>query len=179
MEEPHPDILRAARRGEAAAVAEIVGTAQPMVWRFIAALERDRETVADLAQETLVKAVRGLDGFRGDSRLGTWILSIARNVVHDHQRRVGRQARLVPQTNGYVEPTVEPVDTAARVDLLRAIADLDEPLRDVFVLVEVNGLRYRDVADVLGIAEGTVKSRMFNARRELIRRLEIREVSER
>ena len=99
MEEPDGRTLDAAGRGDADALTEILTIAQPHVWRFISSLEHDRETVEDLAQETLLRIVRGLPGFRGDSRFLTWSLTIARNVVRDHQRALARRPRLVHPTH--------------------------------------------------------------------------------
>ena len=177
MEDPDGRTLDAAGRGDADALTAVLELVQPHVWRFIGSLERSRETVEDLAQETLLRIVRGLPGFRGDSRFLTWSLTIARNVVRDHQRAVARRPRLVgpshrPADHDRHDAAVVDPDTSLIVDLERAIRSLPETLREVFVLVEISGLPYRDVADVLAIAEGTVKSRMFHARRELIRLLD-------
>lgn len=171
MLEPSPHTLDAARRGDRDAVADVVAALQPHLWRFIAALERDTEAVADLTQETLVKVLRGLAGFRGDARLRTWAFAIARNVVRDHQRSIARRPRLVA-LDSTADRAGEPNDPSLRLRLDDALAQLIRPLREVFVLVEVSGLRYREVAEILDIPEGTVKSRMFRARAELIRLLD-------
>lgn len=180
MENPAGPILDAAQRGEPGALTEIVALIQPHVWRFVASLERNRETAEDLAQEALLRVVRGLPDFRRDSSLLTWSLAVARNVVRDHQRAVSRRPRLVDDRDTTGAPrrgegaSIDP-DTSLMVDLENAIASLPHPLREVFVLVEIAELQYREVAEVTGIAEGTVKSRMFHARRELIRLLDVGE----
>ena len=168
MEDPDPPTLDAARRGDPEAVAEILTLLQPHVWRFVRTLERNRETAEDLTQEVLLRTVRALPRFRGDSRFRTWVFTIARNVVRDEQRRVARRPSTVVADERVepVSPGSEPPDTVA---VWAAVDALPEPLREVFVLVEVMGLRYREVAVLTDVAEGTVKSRMFHARRELTR----------
>lgn len=166
MEDPDPKTLAAACRGDRRALAEIVALAQPDTWRFIAGLERDREMVEDLTQETLLRVVRGLTKFRAESRFRTWVFAIARNVVRDHQRRLRRRPRPVAVDERAELPGA--LDEHGIVEVWAAIDALPGRLREVFVLVEVMGLRYREVATLVGVREGTVKSRMFSARQALI-----------
>ncbi len=179
MEDPDPTLLHAACRGDRGALTEILAFVQPPVWRFVSSLERNRETAEDLTQESLLRLLRGLPDFRGESRFRTWAFAIARNVVRDHQRAIARRPRLVGHDGfpaaGDAHDETGDRDAALIVDLQRAIGHLPPELREVFVLIEVSGLRYREVAEILDLAEGTVKSRMFHSRRELIRHLEIRE----
>lgn len=170
MDDPEPDTIAAAVDGDRDALTRVLESVQPHVWRFITTLERDPATVEDLTQEVLLRVARGLPRFRGDSRLRTWVFTIARNIVRDHQRAVRRRPRLVAAELAPEASTEEP-DPALGIDLRTAVGRLDPALREVFVLVEVVGMPYREAARILEIPEGTVKSRMFHARRELIRLL--------
>jgi RNA polymerase sigma-70 factor (ECF subfamily) len=166
MQDPDPQLIRAAAAGDVPAFADLVRQVQGHVWRFLLHLVGDADLAADLTQDTLVKAYRALDGFRFESSFSTWLFRIARNCATDHFRRSARQVRLVTQVAETTRSHTP--DASSAVEVKAAVAALPPHLREVFVLVEVFGLRYREAAAVLDIPDGTVKSRMFNARRSLV-----------
>lgn len=166
MQEPPPRLIRAAAAGDDEAFADLVRLAQPHLWRFLVHLVGDHDVAADLVQDTLVSAHRALPGFRFECSLSTWLLRIARNAATDHHRRSARQARLAAEAAALTRVSLPDISDAAEVRA--AIDALPLLLREVFVLVEVFGLRYREAAEVLGVPDGTVKSRMFTARRHLV-----------
>ena len=133
----------------------------------------------DLLQEIFLAAHRKLDGFRGESALGTWLYRLATNQILDYVR--SRAARTSQLTDGLDDASVladalghRIGDRAiARVDLERALAQLPEGCRAAFVLHDVEGLEHSEVGEILGIAEGTSKSQVHKARlrlRSLLRR---------
>jgi RNA polymerase sigma-70 factor (ECF subfamily) len=118
----------------------------------------------DQAFTTLMRVHRSLGRFRHEARFSTWLFRIARNAAVDEQRRTARQQRIA-------EAVVRPgatTDGSLGSELKAALATLSDRLREAFVLVEVFGLRYQDAADVLEVPTGTVKSRVFRARLELV-----------
>jgi len=127
----------------------------------------------DLLQEIFLSAHRKLESFRGDAALGTWLYRLATNQILDYVRsRAGRAGQL---TDGLDDASVL-ADAAGhrladraidRIDLERALADLPEGCRVAFVLHDVEGLEHKEIADVLGIAEGTSKSQVHKARLRL------------
>lgn len=127
----------------------------------------------DLLQEIFLLAHRKLDGFRGESALGTWLYRLAMNQCLDYLR--SRQARSNQVTDpiddepGSYEPGRRGLaeQAVSKMDLERALARLPEGCRAAFVLHDVEGLEHREVADVLGIAEGTSKSQVHKARLKL------------
>lgn len=165
MQEPDPGVVRAAAAGDEAAFATLVRSGQAHVWRFLCHLVGDPDAAADLTQETFVRVHRALPGFRFESRFTTWIFRIARNVAVDEGRRTARRERTrrldVRRDEGGSDP-------ATASELRAAVDALPDALREPFLLVEVFGLRYREAAEVLGVPAGTVKSRMFRARAELV-----------
>lgn len=165
MEEPEPALIRAATQGDLDAFTVLVGAYQEPVWRFLVRLVGDEGVAEDLGQETFLRAHRGLRGFRHESRFSTWIFAIARNAATDHRRGAARQDRMF-RVLGATAPVDGP-DTEVEVRL--GLDALSPKLREALVTIEVLGLRYREAAVVLGVAEGTVKSRVFQARRELAR----------
>jgi len=127
----------------------------------------------DLLQEIFLSAHRKLDSFRGESALGTWLYRLATNQCLDYLR--SRTARtnqvtdaLDDEAGGY-EPAGRTLadQTVTKMDLERALARLPEGCRAAFVLHDVQGLEHREVAEVLGIAEGTSKSQVHKARLRL------------
>ena len=127
----------------------------------------------DLLQEIFLSAHRKLESFRGDAALGTWLYRLAMNQILDHVR--SRAARTGQLTDGLDDASVladagehRLADRAvARIDLERALGELPDGCRAAFVLHDVEGLEHKEIADVLGIAEGTSKSQVHKARLRL------------
>lgn len=161
MQDPDPRTVQRARGGDLRAFEELVRAYQGEVYRFAWHLTRDRTLAQDVTQDTFLRAFRFIRGYRGEQRFGSWLFAIARNCSMDALR-----AHRVAPTNA--EPSARTTaDASARVELDAALATVSAEHREAFLLVEVFGLSYQEVADVLGVAVGTVKSRMFRARQAL------------
>ena len=127
----------------------------------------------DLLQEIFLAAHRKLDSFRGESALGTWLYRLAVNLCLDYLRsRTGRAIQVTDPLDD--EPVVAEAGgrglaerTVSKMDLERALAQLPEGCRTAFILHDVEGLEHREVAAVMGIAEGTSKSQVHKARLRL------------
>ena len=127
----------------------------------------------DLLQDIFLSAHRKLDGFRGESALGTWLYRLATNHCLDYLR--SRAARMNQATQALDdEPSTGMVgsrglaeQTVSKMDLERALAKLPDGCRAAFVLHDVEGMEHREVAEALGIAEGTSKSQVHKARQRL------------
>jgi RNA polymerase sigma-70 factor (ECF subfamily) len=165
MDEPDPVAIRAAADGDVDAFTALVVAYQTPVWRFVARLVGDRELAEDVTQETFLRAYRSLGSFGFRSKFSTWLLQIAKNAAIDAQRSRSRRERL----EGVLPP---PQDTPAgdvASELLSGVDALDERLREALVTVELLGFSYREAGAVLGVPEGTIKSRVHHARLELSR----------
>ena len=127
----------------------------------------------DLLQEIFLAAHRKLDTFRGESALGTWLYRLATNLCLDHLRsRSGRSNQLtdpLDDEQGLFDTSTSSLaeQTVTKMDLERALAKLPDGCRAAFVLHDIEGLEHREVAEVLGIAEGTSKSQVHKARTKL------------
>jgi RNA polymerase sigma-70 factor, ECF subfamily len=152
-----------AARGDRDALGELVRQLQTPVWRFAYHLTRDRDLADEAAQETWVRAVRSLPRFRGDSSVLTWLLAIARHVVAGLLRE---RCRKPPET--------APPPAWTSTGLVEVEAELDRlpaPLAEALVLTQVVGLSYEETAEVMGVAIGTIRSRVFRARAALVESL--------
>nr|WP_286260174.1 sigma-70 family RNA polymerase sigma factor [Streptomyces graminofaciens] len=162
----------AARGGDPAAVERFVGALHRDVQRFVAHLCADPQAVDDLAQDTFLRALGSLHRFEGRCSARTWLLSIARRAVTDSFRHAASRPRLsdVPDWRLAVErsqphglPGFD--DGIALADLLGA---LPGERREAFVLTQVLGLSYEDVARLTGCPVGTIRSRVARARATLL-----------
>ena len=165
MEEPEPALIRAAAAGDQRAFAELVRAYQAQVWRFLRHLLGDPALAEDVTQETFIRVFLKLRTFHFRSKFSTWVFSVARNAGIDAIRSRNRRSRLA---EGLVPLTAPAGGPDRSLELETAIAGLSPKLREAFLLVEVMGMRYQEVAGVLKIPEGTVKSRVFHARSHLI-----------
>jgi RNA polymerase sigma-70 factor, ECF subfamily len=163
VQEPDPQVIRAAAQHDHAAFGEIVRAYQAHVWRFLRHQLGDDALAEDLTQETFIRIYRKLHTFQFRSKFSTWILNIARNAGTDELRARQRRARLV---NALSVPAPQR-DPTLRVEISDAIEGLTPKLREALLLVELFGLTYRETADVLCIPEGTAKRRVFDARKQL------------
>ena len=128
----------------------------------------------DAVQEAFLRAYRGMAAFKGTAQASTWMYRILVNACHDvgRQRRRRRdETELVPEDQLPASTAHAAVDAPLRMSLAKAVAALRPRHRDVFLLFEVEGFLHREIAEILDIAEGTSKSLLFEARRELQSRL--------
>ncbi len=131
----------------------------------------DHADAEDATQETFVKLARGADGFRGDAKLSTWLYRVARNVCTDRIRYEARRPSTPVDDVAAVgtEPSVADASEAHATATVvgAALARLDERSRQLLLLVAVDGLSYAEVAEVVDLPVGTVKSRVSRARVQL------------
>ena len=178
--EVDPDLasLERARAGDNGAFEALVLRYQARIVNYASAMVHDAGAAEDVAQETFVRAWRGLGRFRGESTFKTWLYRIATNVARTHLDRRGRRARIAdrslddeaePLQAGDVPSPAPDAETAlARREAIdRALSELPDELRQALVLRDVEGLDYKEIAGVTGAPIGTVESRIFRARRRL------------
>jgi RNA polymerase sigma-70 factor (ECF subfamily) len=122
----------------------------------------------DAVQDALLKAYRGAKSFGGQSSLATWIYRILVNTCHDLGRTRRRRGESQPEPQA-PPPSAGSGDIALRVALERAIRELSERQRTVFLLYEVEGFRHGEIAGIMEIPEATSRSILFEAKKELQR----------
>jgi RNA polymerase sigma-70 factor, ECF subfamily len=168
-----------ARHGDERAFRVLYGRHTPRLYQFLLRmLAGSVHDAEDVVQDTWVRAVERLDGFRWESQLSTWLIGIGANLCRDRLRRRARRRALTSAElvgNGATPPR----GAEERIDLERAIALLPAGYREVLLLHDVEGLTHGEIATRLGIAEGTSKSQLFFARRTMRRLLKpVREVED-
>jgi RNA polymerase sigma-70 factor, ECF subfamily len=138
------------------------------VWHYIYFLTRQKDAADDLAQEVFLKAYTHIRGFRGESSVKTWLLTIARNLVTNYKRSAYfRRVLLVDylqrkDTGASAEQLVMERFEASK--LWSIVLQLPARYREVLLLEAHYGLSMKEMAGILGIQEGTVKSRLSRAR---------------
>jgi RNA polymerase sigma-70 factor (ECF subfamily) len=166
-------LIERCRQGDLGAFEELYRAHAGRLYGVALRLLGNTADAEDILQEIFLAAHRKLDTFRGESALGTWLYRLATNLCLDHLRsKAGRSN----QVTDALDDEVGLFDTASsslaeqtvtKMDLERALARLPEGCRAAFVLHDVEGLEHREVADILGIAEGTSKSQVHKARLKL------------
>lgn len=168
--------LRRAQRGDPAAFEALITPHEGLVWRVCWQYTRSREDARDCAQEAMVRAWRSIAQYRGDCALTTWLYRIAASCCLDHLRRQKRHA--AESTDALKEAGFDPPSDAPLPEervlaaeehsrLTRALEQLSEDMRTPLLLSAVEGRRYEDIAAEMGVAPGTVKSRINRARVKL------------
>jgi RNA polymerase sigma-70 factor (ECF subfamily) len=166
------ELVAAAARGDEAAFAALVRTHSAAVYGHALRFFGNEQNAEDATQEVFVKVFRTIAGFDGRSRLSTWLYRVTRNVCLD----MVRAGKRVPAP---VDPfTLEPLSAADFADdvvfteaLEQAVSTLAPEDRDAFNAVGLFGMSYGEAAEALGTPVGTVKSRVFRARRSLAKLL--------
>ncbi len=145
-----------------------------LAFRVAMGVLHNREDAEDVAQESLIRAYRNFHRLRDRERFRAWLARIAWRQALDRQRAARRrELREVEAANQPAPPTVEDLAASSEFErrLRRAMDELPEKFRRVLVLAAVEGYDIRAVARLLDLPEGTVKSRLHSARKQLAERL--------
>ncbi|MDN3920928.1 sigma-70 family RNA polymerase sigma factor [Roseateles violae] len=186
--DPDAPLVELAQRGDMRAFEMLVIKYQRRIERLIARSVRDVDLVADISQESFLRAYRALPGFRGDSAFYTWLYRIAINTARKSMARLQRDPVRVEsslkQGDGEEEPLraeqtlsdgatpeglLSSKEVAAAVNA--AVDQLPEDFRRALLLREVDGLAYEEIAVLMDCPVGTVRSRIFRAREAVAAKL--------
>ena len=164
------ELVERARRGDHEAYAELVHAYQAIAFRTAFLIAGGATEAEDAAQDGFVKAWRALRRFRTGAPFRPWVLQIVANEARNRRRSTGRRAQLAvraaaQESSGGAAPSPEAsvLDAERREELLTAVSELPEDQRIVVSLRYFVGLSEEEVAETLGIAQGTVKSRTSRA----------------
>ena len=178
-------LIEQVQRGDKGALGELLEAHHKQVYHVCLRMVSSTSDAADLAQDVMLKAIEHIGTFQSNSRFGTWLVRIAMNlsISHLRKRKVRKAVSLESQVSGAAdsggqaaelksliaedrEPSAEQrVETNEQIEgVLAALERLDESLKCVIVLRDLQDMNYQQIADVLGVPIGTVKSRLFRAR---------------
>lgn len=133
------------------------------IFRYVRRMTRRDDVAEDLTQEVFVRVVRGQERYEARGRDAAWLFRIARNLLVDYRRQAARR----PEPTGDVEQAARPARQPLATDLHEALGQLAETDRDVFLLREMGGLSYQEIARVCGVTPDGVRSRIHRARKSL------------
>ena len=170
------ELVRAAAGGDTEAFERLVRTYENKIYHLALRMCGSSVEASDIAQEAFLAAWRGLPSFRGEANFATWLYRLTSNAAIDYLRRQKKERgdmSLDDEDLGLdaVDTGPGPQDAAERTEVRTAVAaglqQLSEGHRQVLVLREIQGLSYEEIADVLEVDLGTVKSRISRARTAL------------
>lgn len=169
------ECITRAQRGDVAAFSELVARFQDRIYRFLVRLTGSPDDALDLTQETFLRALQSVANWQADAQFTTWLFRIARNQALDLLRRAQRVAFVeLDETLSEQVPADTPTPEAAlqarqRIEALEgALQRLSVEHREILLLRDIEDMAYEDIAEVLGISLGTVKSRIARARAGLL-----------
>ncbi|HEY3011561.1 MAG TPA: sigma-70 family RNA polymerase sigma factor [Gemmatimonadales bacterium] len=178
------DVVLRARSGQEAAYRELIRRYERPIFALLFRMVRDRELAEDLAQETFVKALNAIDSYRPEFKFSSWIFKIANNAAIDHLRRreldtLSLDGSPHAETPEAMQATAlqigarqeTPLDTVEAKELgtaiEAAIGSLRPEYRSCILLRHVEGRAYEEIAEILNLPLGTVKTYIHRARNEL------------
>ena len=183
MEQADSKVLDAARAGDARALEMLLERHQAQIYRFGLKMCRDPEDAKDVLQDTLLAMARSVRDFRGASSISTWLYAIARSFCIKKRRRStfapaevrSLDTDAASEARRLADPARSPDDVVLEKEIAHELDDAIEALepiyREVLILRDVEGLAAPEVAEVLGVTVGAVKSRLHRARLEVRGRL--------
>ena len=173
-------VIRRVLDGEVNAFEDLVAAYEKNVYNLALRMTGNAQDAEDMAQEAFIKAYNSLSNFRGDSKFSVWLYRIVSNVCLDFLRRQNRRPASslsqedddgedvqldIPDESQSPEQLLEQQLTREAVQ--RGLQALGEDQRQILLLREIQGLSYEEIAQALDLEEGTVKSRIFRARKKL------------
>lgn len=168
------ELIGRVRRGETRHFAELVQRYQDPVYGMTLRFIGSAVDAEDLAQEAFLRAYRGLEGFKGDSRFSTWLYRITWNLCADwlrRNRRPGRAAMTIDDAGGVPDGRVDVEEgylaAEEKREVREALDRLDAKYRNVLILLYYQKLSYDQIADVLDVPLKTVETRLYRARKLL------------
>jgi len=146
------------------------------VWNYVFFLTRRSELADDITQDVFVKVYERLYSFRGEASVRTWLLTITRNLVRDYWRSAWFR-RVIPfgqPSRGDSTPSAEAevLNRLVTEDVWRIVLSLPRKLREILLLHAHHQLSYTEIARLLSLSEGTVKSRLYRARAKVSKLLD-------
>jgi RNA polymerase sigma-70 factor (ECF subfamily) len=169
------DVVRRAQQGDVDAFERLYRAHAPAVHSLARRMLGNESAAREMVQDVFVRAWERLGSFRGESAFGTWLHRVGVNLILNQLRVTRRDfARFLDDESDDAAPATGAPDRSieARIDLDAAIARLPAGARSVFVLHDIEGYAHDEIAQMLGLAPGTIRAQLWRARRQLMRYLD-------
>lgn len=168
-----------AKAGDTVAFGLLVEEHQKKVYHLALRMVTNPDDAQELAQEAFLKAWRSMSQFQGDSSFATWMYRLTHNLCIDFLRREQRRKKVgtafsldeahdegtkTELPDSHFEPQRQLEQKELREQIAQGLSTLSPEHKEVLILREINGLSYQEISDIVGVAEGTVKSRIARAR---------------
>ena len=183
MRQPDEDapLVERARQGDTEAFDELVIKYTPKLYGLVYHMTSNHEDTNDVLQDVFAKAYRSLKRFRGKSKFYTWIYSIATNMTLNFLKKRGRQRKFsLDDVDLAIQSDKDFIEATSKSDPVRetnirelqerlnmAMQQLSDDHRAVVTMFDIQGIPHAEISRVLGVSEGTVRSRLFYAHRQL------------
>jgi len=188
-DDPDPELIKRFLKGDEEAFNRLVLSYQNRVYGLCFRLTGSLDEAEDVAQEIFITVYKSLKNFRGDSRFSTWLYRITVNHCKNRMKYLGRRGYFTSESmdqpleveDGELARQIQSEDMDALSQMEQKevqklvqdkIQELDGEHREVILLRDMEGLSYEEISEILGLPEGTVKSRIHRARLELKAKLE-------
>ena len=156
--------------GDIGAFNELMDAHEDRVFAICLRMLRDREAALDATQDTFLTVFRKADRYQARAAFSTWLYRVAVNTCYDHLRRSKRKRTTsIPEGHDSPDPSTERLLEAIEVrpDIEDALSELSPEFRAAIVLVDLGGMSLEQASDTLEVPVGTIKSRLFRARKQL------------
>ena len=173
-------VIRRVQHGDTEAFELLVAAYEKTVYNVALQMTGSREDAQDLTQDAFLKAYSSLDSFRGDSKFSSWLYRIVSNLCLDFKRRQGRRpsASLTVEDDEGETLQLDIADESQSPETLlerkltreavqRGLRELPDEQRQILLLREIQGMSYEEIGETMHLEAGTVKSRIFRARKKL------------
>lgn len=164
-----PDTIERAKKGDVSAYEDLYHENVGRVYAICLRMTRNRPQAEDLTQEVFIRAWQKLDTFKGDSLFSTWLHRLTTNVVlnaiKSQKSRVANEIAVEDLSS--LESSSKSTSSNRAMDIEKAISDLPDQARKVFILYQIEGYKHTEIAKMLGVATGTTKVQLHRARKIL------------
>ena len=161
------DLVLAAREGDSKAVEALIESVQDRLYRFCIHLTSNPQVADDISQETLIRTIQNLHSVKEPARIMSWLFQVAKNTYFQKLRSTKREVYESEESKdshlGAIEATQD-----TRTEVQQIMAELDPAERMILLLIDLEDYSYSEAAEVLGISENAVRSRLHRARKEFI-----------
>lgn len=185
IEDADAPIVAEARAGGRRAFEKLLLKYDRLLWSMARGFCDNNEDASDVVQEAFLRAYRGLSGFRGRSKFKTWLIQILLNLCRSYRRKKAilrgfgflraeleeQEISQIPDSHPGAHPEAHLERRRRGMLLKRALLSLPRKQREVFALKYIHQMKIREIAEALGLAEGTVKAHLFHATENLRREL--------